>query len=362
MTSTRRIPVAEILKIIVVVIATVLVEHVVLFNTRARYSLFSDETLIREVNDRKLKFDYKHASAVVVKQDRAISTGWNVNTKEESFPAGQTPIYRWDGSGWNMEHDFCKWTDLPQCVMLNTTAGQTPIYLNDLKRDYWLSARLSKKQGWESEHIQLVLDEMKHDPEIGFLDIGSHIGIYTINIAKTGRKVIAVDILVGNLLRLCKSIQKGELTKNVILFFNPLADGHQVMTFRDQGTSAFPEKNKNPASASVSPCKESMSFHTATLDDVLPFMTFRRAFIKMDVESFEYKVVKGGRRFFSEIDVKGILMEWVLQKNAEGKRLVDEMLQLNYVPYNPDGSNNELNTKNHTSWPHDVLWRKRQQK
>ena len=355
MSVIRRIPVVTIVKLTAVVIITLLIEHTIFLDLR--FCVLSNREIVEIIKRRELTLEDMQESGLFLEQEHEILFEQNINN-EEPFPNGPTPVYRWDGSRWHSERDFCRWTDLPHCEMLNTTAGDTPIFLHDPGNDSWPSANLGRNQSREPELVGLVLDEMSHDQYIGFLDIGSQTGMFTLNVAKTGRQVIAIDPLVGNLLRLCKSVQSGGLTKNVIIFFNIFSDNHEIMSCKDQWTCAAPDIG-GPSNVSDSPCLEPTTFHSAMLDDILPFITFEKAFLKVNVQGFEDRIIRGGSKFFSQIDVQGILLKWDFYKNTRGIRFLKDMLNLNYVPFDPVTPDIELKREHFMNWPHDVLWRKR---
>lgn len=56
--------------------------------------------------------------------------------------------------------------------------------------------------------------------EMGLVDIGANIGVYTLTAASLGRDVLAVDILDTNILLLQNSLQLGNFSSLVTVFFN----------------------------------------------------------------------------------------------------------------------------------------------
>ncbi|XP_046363452.1 uncharacterized protein LOC124140112 [Haliotis rufescens] len=273
---------------------------------------------------------------------------------------GKTKVYRFNGSHIQQLPEFCTWTVHVDCVPLKTPSGETPIHIHDLAVDKWVSKELKYNGVWESNNIKLILSELEKDPELGFMDLGSHVGAFSLSVAKFGRKVVSVDPLIENVQRLCKSIQKGGFTDRMTILFNPLGADHSFVNFKPisdnlGGTSVI----ASSGSSSTSPCDEPANSYTITLDDTLPYLPFKKAVLKMDIQEYEYYALSGAGRFFKEIEVPAILMEWVLMKSdINGKNLVDLLSNWNYSAYEPIIGGKKLDINQFLSWPYDVLWKK----
>ncbi|XP_048257222.1 uncharacterized protein LOC124128379 [Haliotis rufescens] len=294
-----------------------------------------------------------HFSYMVVDDSRAVSF-------RSSPSPGKTLVYRFNGREMQQLHEFCTWTVHVDCVPLKTPSGETPIHIHDIVADKWVSKDLKQKGAWEPGNINLVLSELKKDPELGFMDLGSHVGAFSLSVAKFGRKVVSVDPLIENVQRLCKSIQKGGFTDRMTIIFNPLGANHSFVNFKpDVGNVGGTSVVASSGSSSKSPCEESADSYTITLDDTLPYLPFKKAVLKMDIQEYEYFVLRGSKRFFKEIEVPAILMEWVLMKaDINGKNLVDLLLGLQYSAYAPSIGGQKLDPNQYKSWPYDVIWKK----
>ncbi|XP_067674803.1 uncharacterized protein [Haliotis asinina] len=277
----------------------------------------------------------------------------------KSRPA-KTLVYRFNGSHMQTLHEFCTWTVQFDCVPLKTPSGSTPIHIHDVLVDVYVSKSIKVTGQWEHSNIDLLHSALKEDPELGFMDLGSHVGAFSLSAAMMGRKVVSVDPLIENVQRLCKSIQKGGLTDRMTIIFNPLGINNTLVNFKRYAsnvgaTSVVPASESSPASA----CQEPTASYTITLDDTLPYLPFKKAVIKMDIQEYEFYVISGAERFFKEIHVPAILMEWDLMKtDVNGRRLVDLLLSLNFSAYEPNIGGKKLDPKMYKSWPYDVIWKK----
>ncbi|XP_046569584.1 uncharacterized protein LOC124277902 [Haliotis rubra] len=192
------------------------------------------------------------------------------------------------------------------------------------------------------------------------MDLGSHVGAFSLSVAVFGRKVVSVDPLIENVQRLCKSIQKGGFTDRMTIIFNPLGANHSLVNFKRipdnlGGTSVV----ASSTSSFTSPCDEPSDSYTITLDDILPYLPFKKAVLKMDIQEFEYYVLHGAGSFFKEIEVSVILMEWQLMKtDISGENLVELLSSWKYSAYEPIIGGKKLDPTHFRSWPYDVLWKK----
>ncbi|XP_067672288.1 uncharacterized protein [Haliotis asinina] len=273
---------------------------------------------------------------------------------------GKAKVYRFNGSHIQQLHEFCTWTVHVDCVPLKTSRGLTPIHIHDVAVDKWVSKEIKQNGVWESKNIELVLSELQKDPDLGFMDLGSHVGAFSLSVAEFGRKVVSVDPLIDNVQRLCKSIQKGGFTDRMTIIFNPLGANHSLVNFKRipdnvGGTSVVASSTSSLSST----CDEPADSYTVTLDDIIPYLPFKKAVLKMDIQEFEYYVLRGAGRFFQEIKVPAILMEWMLMKtDSNGENLVKLLSSWNYSAYEPIIGGKKLDPTQFTSWPYDVLWKK----
>ncbi len=301
---------------------------------------------------------YTYLSQAAVQKNEQWS-GWGLLPGEVGH--GKTSVYRYDGGQLVRLREFCTWTVHLDCVMLKTESKTTPIHIHDLAVDKWVSGSLKKTGTWEQGNIKLVMHLLAKDPELGFMDLGSHVGAYSLSVAKSGRKVVSVDPLIENVQRLCKSIQKGGLTDRMTIVFNPLSDKHTMVNFKREANNVGGTRviSASPKNNTASPCDESVDSPTVMLDDLIPIVSFKKTVMKMDIQEHEYRALLGATHFFQQINVTAILMEWVMMKTVpDGQKLVDLLLKYKFRAYEPKINGRLLNPKQFKSWPYDVLWRK----
>nr|KAG5693039.1 hypothetical protein BaRGS_028799 [Batillaria attramentaria] len=97
-----------------------------------------------------------------------------------------------------------------------------------------------------------------------------------------------------------------------------------------------------------------------TMDDLIPLVRTKRVFLKMDIERSEGRALRGASKFFAEIEVVCVLMEWEWVKQIdEDRRFILEFLtDRGYQAYRQPTDTSHLPADNSMSWPHDVYWLK----
>lgn len=277
-------------------------------------------------------------------------------------------IYSWDGTKWKQNvhvckdcHDFLKAT-------LKTQFGNTPIFIYEPKNDIYVSGKLKTAGTFEAEKSNGIAYLLKVDPELNFIDIGANIGVHTLAIAKMGRKVIAVEALDQNVHHLCASIQAGMLQENVTIIHNAITDVHGTVTLGVDknnmgGTYVDVDSQHIKKLKGLRAQGKYGQVDTITMDDILQLPVikeFTKVIVKMDIEGFEHKAIAKSEKFFKLLDVQGFVMEWEFHRNMEtGKYILQSMKDLNFEPYHAEHPQQRLSVGSSSSWPYDVLWRRK---
>ena len=58
------------------------------------------------------------------------------------------------------------------------------------------------------------------------------------------------------------------------------------------------------------PSDKKVEVNTICMDDLVPLIKHKKVFIKMDIEKSEANAIRCAGKFFDQVDVRGILMEW----------------------------------------------------
>ncbi|XP_035828183.1 uncharacterized protein LOC101851765 [Aplysia californica] len=186
------------------------------------------------------------------------------------------------------------------------------------------------------------------DPTIQVIDMGANIGVYTMFAAACGKTVLSVEMLPANIHQIQNSLAVSGLSEQVTLVNNALFSDHRTLT------ANFIRENVGATHLNVSKTnfarfgmKEDNS-HTVTvnticIDDLIPLLKLRKVFIKIDIERTEARALSCAHKFFDEVDVRIIQMEWLAKSQEEITSINQFMLEhgftasrtaLKYTPVN----------------------------
>lgn len=244
-----------------------------------------------------------------------------------------------------------------ECVSLKTHTGSTPICIFNPEDDRMISAYVKDNGTWEPELLNATTEVVLSHPDMHFVDIGCNIGVFTLTIASLGRKVVSVDPMTESLQLLSKSLNLGRLRENVTLISNALSDVRgkvilQIVSGNKGGSYINTELGKNGNSETF--------VEAILMDDLIPHMTFEKAFMKIDIEGSEFNAFKGASVFLQSVDVRYILMEWMLQRrNDNGRYFVEYLLKHGFLPYSDVKKVDMLQPDDFRDWPDNIFWIKR---
>jgi FkbM family methyltransferase len=156
---------------------------------------------------------------------------------------------------------------------------------------------------WEPNVVRAVTSTVK--PGMSVVDIGAHIGYYTLLLAKCvglSGSIASFEPLPANFLSLQKNVQLNRL-QNVQTFPEALSSQNQEVTIN------VPRGLTNTGDASI--CRidgaEQLRVRAISLDSFCGSSGFRPDFLKMDVEGAEYDVLIGGHSVITRFRPKMLI-------------------------------------------------------
>lgn len=228
-----------------------------------------------------------------------------------------------------------------------------PIFLHPPDNDIHISRVLLNGGSWEKALLERMLRSMTQFPEAIFIDLGAHVGVYSLSIASHGHKVIAIDCYQGNVERLCASTKAAKLSNRISIIYNAISKTRGNVHVR-QASSSNVGSNAIVTTNNSIKLKENLEIIQAiTLSDVLEIFNINSAVLKMDVEGHEYDVLQGAERFFKHVKVHFVLMEFHFHKNKRSGRFIQEFM--NRHGLEPDLPK-DVSITNQTQWPWNVQW------
>ena len=258
-----------------------------------------------------------------------------------------------DLTSWTINHDVCNIKDLNQSGFVRADLRgreNVPIFTYKAVDDVWVSANVIRQGMWEGDLVKKIHDILSKYPQSDFIDIGANIGVFSLTAAKLGRRVISIDAFEGNIARLCKSVEVGDLTSNIVLIHNAVSNVKEKV--------ALGEDRKNIGGTFVRKLKlntqEKYIVNSILLDDLLEIFSLKKVVIKMDAERSEARILEGGRKFFKSVDVTHILLEFQFHRGSQSGEFISNFLkEYGLEPQVPADM-----LKNYFKWPHNVLFTK----
>ncbi|XP_071163099.1 uncharacterized protein [Mytilus edulis] len=250
--------------------------------------------------------------------------------------------------GWTIDQKICN-QNYDFVLAHLKDPPHTPIFVYTTEEDKWVSGSIIAHGAWEGGHVGTIHNYMKKFPQAVFLDIGANIGMFSISIAAHGYRVISIDCLEGNVMRLCASMKAAKLTDKMTVVYNALSHTHEKVSLGKYHGNVGGTYVKQGAHSHQT---ETESVNSILLDDLLEIYSFDQVVIKLDVETFEANVLKGGYKFFEQVKVEALLMEFVAHREKEsGKFIADFLISHGLEPNVADGVKND-----YTKWGNEVLF------
>lgn len=247
----------------------------------------------------------------------------------------------------------------------------TTICLHNIKIDF-TSREIFFYGIKEKFFVKMILNYLNQHKDSLFIDIGAHIGMYSLFAAKLGRDVVAVEAFYENVIRLQKAARLENLEKRITLLNNAIsykANVNVTIKFNSnigeqslfsQEFNEFKEENKR------------YIVKTIIFDDILAIIPkqsngkeYQKAILKVDIEGYEPYAFINSKKLFKKLNFELILMEWYQVRLHREHYLNEIELMLSFLTqngYNAFAANKKLKIKNWKTWPQNIYWIKQQNK
>lgn len=249
------------------------------------------------------------------------------------------------------------------CVPFKATHRKVKICIYDLARDEVVSKSLKMYETWESDQLHDFETILNRDKELGLLDLGANLGVFTLTAAAMGRKVLAVDACHSTVSRLKKSIYINRFLDKVSLVEAALS------TVRGYSFMFVPAKNAAGAYPhqiprefiTVKDVKNHRVVKNVFLDDLLKFIDVNKAVIRIDIGGKE-PMVLAGSRLFEIIHIESIFMTYTYSENQRKpiQIALEELEIKGFVPKRSRMDLHPLDIGDFEKWPSKIIWLRRQ--
>jgi len=216
----------------------------------------------------------------------------------------------------------------------------------------WMEVEPYYRGSYDAEHLSKIKDLL--DPSGWFLDIGAHIGFYSIAVSKymyeqdRGGKVMAFEPHPSNFSRLQKNLKINGLNSLCECFNVAVSDTQSTMDLIMREEFEMGGSTGN-ASLSTEEGPESqfekVEVQSLSLDKKLNSLkTGNKSidFVKMDVEGHEDKVFKGGKKvinFFKPKILTEINRHYYRRRGLNANKVLEESIPDFYNKFKLEGGN-----------------------
>lgn len=243
---------------------------------------------------------------------------------------------------------------------LKSPAGDGVIYIYNPKDDKYVSGDLQRNGIWEFNLVDLLTKLVQEQINSTFVDLGANLGVFTLTMAMLGVPVIAIDCQHSSVERLVSSIEDNHLENYVKVIYNALLSrtGQELKMISDAhnkgGSRVVGMSRKTKLMRTI---KQDVVY-SIRLDDILWTIPGGPVIMKIDVESVEADVLDGAELFFTTLDVRYVLMEWMFHKGKQsGLRIIDFMQRHNMSAWDPERETRTALRKEYNAfWPKDIIW------
>ena len=247
------------------------------------------------------------------------------------------------------------------CIAMKYTPPAL-ICLYPTDKDIQVSYSLKDTGQWEPGTMKVFQKWLSSDPDIGVIDVGANIGVYSIVAAAMDHTVVAVEPNGGSLKRFHKSVKLGGFEHHVTVLRNAVGDKRGfvniVPSADNQGDTRISEQ--------VMARGERNLVNMIVMDDLLKYCIFRKAVMKIDIQGYEHKAFVHADAIFDVIDIVYVIMEWreillLTRSSPNGSRdivLVENMIKffIDRRYKSRDLFSNDLDINTWRDWPDDIIW------
>lgn len=202
---------------------------------------------------------------------------------------------------------------------------------------------------------------MNRNPNWILIDIGAHIGHYSLFAAKLNRKAVAIEPFIDNVRRLHKAATLNNIQHNILVIQNALFNERKLMLLESQHSNLGSQMLSEEKSRHLKRNEhDRYQVDTILLDDIVPYLpaNANEAILKIDIEGFEPFVFQNASKLFDRLDIKIIYMEFGPSRSnelieTETRDMLSFLVRRGFKPY---AFGIPLQIEKFKSWPFDMQW------
>lgn len=215
-----------------------------------------------------------------------------------------------------------------------------------------LFRRLVATHQYEPELADIFTQWIDQDRDV--IDIGANIGFFTVlgaQLINADRVVLAIEPTSAAFNRLKRNIGLNQVGSKTILFKGAISAQNSTLKIKTiSGQEEFSTAGvfDHPSIRGLS--YEEESVQTRTLDDLIESYDVDPGFIKMDVEGFEYSVIRGAEKVLSRsrpVILSELNDPLLTQNGASATKVLTTISEFEYVIFNASNGKPISNNQTH---------------
>ncbi|KAK3599704.1 hypothetical protein CHS0354_037177 [Potamilus streckersoni] len=229
------------------------------------------------------------------------------------------------------------------CV-LTYTKPQFFICPYEREEDIHVSRWLRREGIWDGMRTGYLKSTLENYPESTLIDIGAHIGYFTVLAATVGNPVVAVEPYDRSVTLIRRSVALNHLNGKVSIITKAISANRTKMNLSQGDSNDLGSIRAIPVNEAKQLDKSESGIEAITIDDLMPFIKSKEVIIKISIEGHECTAMQTAIKIFQEKIVRYIFMEWHVVRDTMfginpdcptdmARELVSRLHHLGYTPY-----------------------------
>ena len=236
------------------------------------------------------------------------------------------------------------------------------ICIHSVEKDEHVSASLKLNGYWEKNILEIFQKLIEKDPDLGVLDIGANIGVYSLLAAVLNRPTVAVEASNIHVKMIHHAIILNNLQNaNVVLVNNAISDSRGTMQLYldEPNNQGHIQVINNTNNMEKKDSAGNRYVNAITMNDLIEVVHFRKAIIKMDIEGSEHKAIAKCETLLKHVYIPYIFMEVEMQQRIPGNLdQINLILERNgYKAFDLNKQPLLTGELRYSGWPGHMIWK-----
>ncbi|CAC5367252.1 unnamed protein product [Mytilus coruscus] len=200
------------------------------------------------------------------------------------------------------------------CIPLKNLHKTTYICLFDPKEDVNFSRSLIETGVWDKQLLREFKLLLAHRQDLNLLDIGSHLGLYSLTAAMLGHDVVSVEPFNKLFPAFYKSVVMNRFEKRITLLANAISSKNEFvkLSYNDKDMTSATVQSVNEEDITIENIASQKVIPSITWKDLAHFVPFTKIVLKYDISfrNHNNNLLTEASDLFSTLDVQYVFMHW----------------------------------------------------